>query len=150
MKIKYALAMTALCASVAASALEVGVTVNKDFATTPNRSAGGVTLGGKVGDVGLTAGYEQYTKGIDQDKWSFVASYDVLRYGPSTFAVKAGGVYLDNKTGQDGYAWVAGVGGEYSLTKNWALTADYRYQVGQKRVEQFDGSTFGAGLKYKF
>ena len=60
-------------------------------------------------------------------------------------------MYIDN-TGRvaDGYAALVGAGVSYPLSKTVALTADYRYQAGQSKVSQFDGSTVAFGAKYSF
>ena len=61
-----------------------------------------------------------------------------------------GGAFLDNVDSKDGFAVIAGVGVDYSLAKNVSAVADWRYQRGQQRVEQFNGSTVGAGVKVTF
>lgn len=141
------LALTAL----SASAVEVGVNGSYDFGGANDRPGAGITLGQKYGKVGVTAGFDRYTKNTDQNKWSLVGSYDVATVAGATVAVKAGAVYLDN-TGRvaDGYAAVVGAGVSYPLNKTVALTADYRYQAGQSRVNTFDGGTVLVGAKYSF
>lgn len=137
-------------AATTASALEVGVTGGYDYAG-DGRPTAGVTVTERWGKVGLTAGFDRSTKGDnDQNRYSLVAGYDVLTLGQATVAVKAGGAYLDNQLGSNGYAAVVGVGATYPLTKNIAATADYAYQRGQDRVSQFDGSRVTVGLRYKF
>jgi opacity protein-like surface antigen len=134
-----------------ASAVEVGVNGSYDFGGSNERSGGGVTVGQKFGKMGVTAGFDRYQKGTDQNKWSLVGSYDVYSVGAATFAVKAGAAYLDNyNVTADGYAGLVGTGVSYSLAKNVALTADYRYQFGQSRVNSFDGSTISTGVKFSF
>jgi opacity protein-like surface antigen len=80
-----------------------------------------------------------------------MGSYDVSTVAGATVAVKAGAMYIDN-TGRvaDGYAALVGAGVSYPLSKTVALTADYRYQAGQSRVNTFDGSTVLFGGKYSF
>lgn len=141
--------IAALLASSLASAVELGINGSRDFAN-EDRTGYGVTLGQKFGAVGVTAGYDHYVKGVDLDKYSVVGSYDVAKFGGVTVAAKAGGAYLNQKTGNDGYAWLVGAGVEYPLGKGFALTGDYRYQIGQSRVSSLDGSTVSAGLKYSF
>lgn len=150
MKFKIVTAAAMLALSGTASALDVGVTANYDYSTVDNRSGAGITIGQKYGTVGITAGVERYTKDYNQTRWSVVGSADIMRVGYSTVAVKAGAVYLDNQQHEDGYAWVVGAGLDYPLTKRVALTADYRYQIGQDRIEQYDGSSVTMGVKYSF
>ena len=134
-----------------ASAVEVGVNGTYSWGGPVDRPGAGITVGEKFGKMGVTAGFNRATKDVDQDKWSLVGSYDVATIAKTTVAVKAGAVYLAN-TGNvaDGYAAVVGAGVSYPLTKTVALTADYRYQAGQSRVNQFDGSTVAFGAKYSF
>jgi opacity protein-like surface antigen len=148
---KFAIASLLALAAVSASAVEVGVNGSYDFGGSNERPGGGITLGQKFGKVGVTAGFDRYTKGTDQNKWTLVGSYDVATIGSATVAVKAGAAYLDNagKTA-DGYAALVGAGVSYPLTKAVSLTADYRYQAGQTRVDQFNGNTVAFGAKYSF
>ena len=148
---KIAIATVLALAAVSASAVEIGVNGSYDFGGPNDRPGAGITVGQKYDKFGITAGFDRYTKGTDQNKWSLVGSYDVATVAGATVAVKAGAVYIDNagKTA-DGYAAVVGAGVSYPLTKTVALTADYRYQAGQSRVNSFDGSTVAFGAKYSF
>ena len=148
---KLAIASLLALAAVSASAVEVGVNGSYDFGGSNDRPGAGVTLGQKYGKFGVTAGFDRYTKGTDQDKYSLVGSYDVATIATATVAVKAGAAYISN-TGNvaDGYAALVGAGVSYPLTKTVALTADYRYQAGQSKVNQFNGSTVALGAKYSF
>jgi opacity protein-like surface antigen len=148
---KLAIASLLALAAVSASAVEVGVNGSYDFGGSNERPGGGVTLGEKFGKFGVTAGFDRYTKGMDQNKWSLVGSYDVATVAGTTLAVKAGGAYIDNSgKGTDGYAALVGAGASYPITKDIALTADYRYQAGQSRINQYNGSTVAFGAKYSF
>jgi opacity protein-like surface antigen len=148
---KLAIASVLALAAASASAVEVGVNGSYDFGGANDRPGAGITVGEKFGKVGVTAGFDRYTKGTDQNKWSLVGSYDVATVAGATVAVKAGAMYIDN-AGRvaDGYAAVVGAGVSYPLNKTVALTADYRYQAGQSRVNSFDGNTVAFGAKYSF
>jgi opacity protein-like surface antigen len=148
---KIAIATLLALAAVSASAVEIGVNGSYDFGGANDRPGAGITVGQKFDKFGVTAGFDRYTKGTDQNKWSLVGSYDVATIGKTTVAVKAGAMYIDN-TGRvaDGYAALVGAGVSYPLSKTVALTADYRYQAGQSRVNTFDGSTVLVGAKYSF
>jgi len=148
---KIAIASVLALAALSASAVEVGVNGSYDFGGANDRPGAGITIGEKFGKMGVTAGFDRYTKNPDQNKWSLVGSYDVATVAGATVAVKAGAVYLDN-AGRvaDGYAALVGAGASYPLSKTVALTADYRYQAGQSRVNTFDGSTVLFGAKYSF
>jgi outer membrane autotransporter protein len=136
--------------SSAAMAAEVGVRGSYDWGSNPERGGYGVTLGQKFGPAGVELGFDRYTKNEDLNKWSVVGSYDVLTVNNATFAVKAGGAYLDPSVSKNGYAALVGAGVTIPVTKSLAATVDYRYQIGQDRVSQFDGSSVLAGFKYSF
>jgi opacity protein-like surface antigen len=148
---KLAIATVLALAAFSASALEVGVNGSYDFGGSNDRPGAGITIGQKYDKFGITAGFDRYTKGTDQNKWNLMGSYDVATIAGTTVAVKAGAMYIDN-TGRvaDGYAALVGAGASYPLSKTVALTADYRYQAGQSRVNQFNGSTVAFGAKYSF
>lgn len=150
MKLKLAFATALLAVTSIASAVEVGINAGRSFAGT-DRNSTGITIGQKTGSVGLEAGFDAFRNGTDQNRWSLIGSYDVTKIAGATVAVKAGGAWLDNQgSTSDGFAGLVGAGVSYPLTKQLALTADYKYQVGQKRVNQFDGGNIAAGLKFSF
>jgi hypothetical protein len=147
---KIAIATVSALAATAASALEVGVTTARDYAG-DNRNAAGITVGQKFGAVYMTAGFDRATLGTnDQDRYSVVAGVNVAKLGPVTVGVRAGGAYLNNQTGADGYAAVVGVGASVPVTKQVSLTVDVTRQYGQDRVQSFDGDRVTAGVKYRF
>ncbi len=147
---KIAIASIIALAATAASALEVGVTGTRDYAG-DNRNGAGFTVGHNYGKVGVAAGFERFTKGDnDQDRYSLVAGYDVVKVGPVTVTPKVGVAYLNNQVGENGYAMTVGVGASLPVTKQVSLTADVARQYGQDRVSQFDGDRVTVGLKYRF
>jgi len=147
---KFAIATMIALVATTASALEVGITTARDYAGT-DRNATGVTVGEKFGAVTLTAGFDRSIQGAnDQDRFSLVAGYNVAKLGPVSVAVKGGAAYLNNQTGQDGYAALIGVGASLPINKNMALTVDATRQHGQDRVNSFDGNRVTAGVKYSF
>ena len=147
---KSILAVSLMAVIGSAQSVEVGVNVTKDYSGT-DRNSQGITVGQKLGSVTATLGYDQFTKGKNnQDRYSLVAAYDVAKVGPVQVSVKSGAAMLDNQTGKDGYAVTGGVGLSYPIVKNVAATVDYRYQIGQSRVSSFDGNSIGAGVKVSF
>ena len=148
---KILIATTIALAATAASALEVGVIGTRDYSGTDNRNGAGVTLGQSFGKVGVTAGFEQFTRGAnDQDRYSLVAGYNVAKVGAITVTPNVGVAYLNNQTGQDGYAMTVGIGATVPVTKQISLTAGVARQYGQDRVQAFDGNRVTVGVKYKF
>lgn len=146
---KIAIASVLALAAISASAVEVGVINTRDV--DGNRNGNGVTVGTTVGPVGVTAGFERFTQGAnDQDRYSLVAGYNVYKAGPVTFAAKTGVAYLNNQTGANGYAMTVGVGATMPITKQVSLGVDVARQYGQQRVDQFNGDRVTAGLSYRF
>ena len=139
-----------LTASLGASALEVGVTGTRDYSGT-DRNGMGITIGQKTGAVGVTAGFERFTEGPnDQDRYSLVVGYDVAKLGAVTITPKVGVAYLNNQITADGYAMTVGVGASVPVTKQVSVGLDFARQYGQDRVSQFDGNRLTAAVKYSF
>ena len=111
-----------------------------------------VTIGEKIGKTSVTGGFERYTQNSnDTNRYSVVGGYDVAQFGAVTITPKVGIAYLNPTTTANGWQASAGVGASYALTKNVALTADYRYQTSlQNSVENFKGNVISGGLKYSF
>jgi opacity protein-like surface antigen len=146
---KIAIASLFALVAATASAVEVGVTASEDFAN-KDRSGGGVTLGEHFGKFSVTAGFDRYSKGNDLDKYSVVGGYDVTKIGTATLTAKVGAAYLNQKTGSDGYAALVGAGVSIPVTSKVSATVDYRYQAGQSRVNNLNGSSVLVGAKYSF
>lgn len=148
---KIAIASIIALAATAASALEVGVVGTRDYSGAENRNGAGITVGQSYGKVGVTAGFERFTKGTnDQDRYSLVAGYDVAKIGPVTVTPKVGVAYLNNQVGENGYAMTVGVGASVPVTKQVSVGLDVARQYGQDRVQAFDGNRVTVGVKYKF
>ena len=123
-----------LTASLGASALEIGVTGTRDYSGS-DRNGMGITVGQKTGAVGVTAGFERFTAGTnDQDRYSLVVGYDVAKFGPVTVTPKIGAAYLNNQTTADGYAMTVGVGASVPVTKQVSVGLDYARQYGQDQI----------------
>ena len=147
---KIVLATALVLAAGAASALELGVTATRDYSG-DNRNFGGITLGHNYGALGLTAGAERSSVGgNDQNRFSLVAGYDVAKLGPVTVTPRLGVAYLDNQTGQDGYAATVGLGATVPVNKKVSVGLAVDRQYGQDRVNQFDGNRVTAAVKYRF
>jgi outer membrane autotransporter protein len=146
---KIAIASILALSAIAASAVEIGVTTTRD--DTAARNAAGITIGQSYGRVGVTAGFERFTKGAnDQDRYSLTAGYNVATIGTVTVTPKIGAAYLNNQTGSNGYAMTVGVGASMPITKQISVGVDYARQYGQDRVQSFDGDRVTAGVAFKF
>ena len=139
-------------AMMSASAFEVGVKVGRDFSDV-NRNYGGITISDSVGPVSVSLGFDRsYVGENDQNRWSLVGGYDLVKIGNVKVTPTVGGAYLSNQSSDNGYAMTVGteVSAPISFVKNLTGVVDYTYQVGQSRVNQFDGSRVSVGLRYKF
>ena len=146
---KIAIASILALSAVAASAVEVGVTNTRDDAGA--RNATGLTVSNSYGQLGVTAGFERFTKGAnDQDRYSLTAGYNVATISTVTITPKIGAAYLNNQTGANGYAMTVGVGASMPITKQISVGVDYARQYGQDRVQSFDGDRVTAGVTVKF
>ena len=144
--IAFVMAITA----VAASATEVGVTVNRDFAG-DNRNGAGITIGQKYANgVSVTGAFERTEVGEYQNRYSVTSGYALAKLGLVTVGPRLGVAYLDNASSSNGYALLVGVGAELPLTNAVSVTAEFGRQVGQDRIQQFDGNRFTTGVKYSF
>ena len=151
MKLKFALAALLLAVGTA-QAVELGVTANRDYSQNPDRNGWGITVGEKIGKTSVTGGFERYTQNNnDTNRYSLVGGYDVAKFGDFTITPKVGVAYVDPTTTKNGWQGQVGVGASYDVTKNVALTADYRYQGAlQSRVNNFNGNVVSAGVKVGF
>lgn len=149
---KIALATVLALAAGVASAVELGVTANRDYSQNQDRNGFGITVGQKFDKVGVTAGFERYTQNTnDLDRYSVVGGYDVAKIGGLTITPKVGVAYLNPQTTANGWQASVGAGVSYAVTKTVALTADYRYQTSlQNRVENFNGNVISGGVKVSF
>jgi opacity protein-like surface antigen len=149
---KIAIASLLAIAAFSASAVEVGVTAQRDYSTTPDRNGWGITVGQKFDKVSVTGGFERYTQNTnDTNRYSLVGGYDVAKFGDLTITPKVGVAFVDPTTTANGWQGSVGVGASYAVTKTVALTADYRYQSAfQSRVNNFDGNVISAGVKVGF
>jgi len=148
---KLVLLATLMAAFGVASAVEVGVNGSIDNYSKNDRTGYGLTVGQHFGKFSVTAEADREAK-RDLNKYSAVAGYDVLTLGSATLTAKAGLGYLD-KTGVKGnehYVALVGAGVSVPVTKSLALTVDYRYQDGDRKVKLYDGNTVAVGAKFSF
>lgn len=147
---KIVLATALVLAAAAASAVEVGVTATRDYSG-DNRNFGGITIGEKIGSLGITGGFERSTAGSDnQDRYSLVAGYDVTKLGSITVTPRLGVAFLDNQTSSNGYAMTVGIGASVPVAKKVSVGLALDRQYGQDRVDQFNGNRITAAAKYSF
>jgi outer membrane autotransporter protein len=144
------IAFAALVAvSLSASALEVGVTGSN--LSEGNRYGAGVTVGQKMAGLGITAGVSLFnSEANNQTRLSLVADRHLIGLGPVSVSGRVGGAWLNNKTGDDGFAGTLGVGTSMSVTKNLSAGVSFDRQWGQSAVKSFNGNVITAGVKVGF
>lgn len=148
---KIAIASIIALAATAASALELGVSTTRDYAGEANRNGTGVSLTQRFGAVGVTAGFDRFTAGAnDQDRYGVVAGYDAAKVGRFTVTPNLGVAYLNNQASADGFAMTVGAGVSTPVTKTVTVGLDLVRQYGQDRVKASDGNSVKLGLTYKF
>lgn len=148
---KLVLASIIALATTTASALEVGVHSSRDYSGNVDRNSTGITLSENYGKIGVTGGFERFTKGTsDQDRYSLAVGYDIAKVGTVTITPKLGVALLQNQVGEDGFAFTAGIGAKLPITKQVSLNLDVARQNAQDRVGQFDGNIATFGLGYRF
>lgn len=139
-----------LAAVGSANALDLGAVAGGGI-NDAGKGFGGVTVGQKLGKFGLTAEYDRATAGSNnQNRYSLLGSYDVIKLGYVTVDAKIGASYLKNSVGSNGTVAVAGVGAELPLSPKLSVTADYRYQRGASDFRAYNSNIVLAGLKYSF
>lgn len=152
MKINSIFASALMVFASAASAVEIGVTANRDYSQNQDRNGWGITVGQKYDKNTVTVGLERYTQNSnDTTRYSVGAGYDIFKIGDLTITPKVAIAYVDPATTFSGWQGSVGVGSSFSLIKNISLTTDYRYQTSlQNRIDNFNGSVITGGLKYSF
>ena len=134
----------------AASAAELGLKTTKDWGAT-ERSSAGFTLSERVAGLNAQVGVERFARGnVDQTRYELTASHNLFSVMGVTVAARAGGAWLDNQSGNDGLAAVAGLGFSLPVTKSMTLGVDAVRQIGQDRVSAFDGNLVSIGMRVKF
>jgi hypothetical protein len=134
----------------AAQALELGVTGGRDYAV-PHSNDYGITIGQQMGKFNLTGEVESLKHvGLKEVRYDLIGGYDLYSFKGNTLTAKVGGAYIKDEGVQAGYAGLVGAGLTVPVAKNVALTADYRYQQAQKRIDTYTGNSVTAGIKISF
>jgi hypothetical protein len=132
-----------------ASALELGVSAGRD--QTSDRNTASVSVGGKVGSLGVDVFTDRaYLRDGDLDRVGVMASRSLVKVAGVDIGARAGVAYVMPHAGANGYAVVYGVGAALPLTQTLSLTADFTRQTGEKAIEGLDGNRATVGLRVKF
>ena len=134
----------------AAQALELGVVGGRDYAV-PHSNDYGITLGQNLGKYSVTGEVESVKHvGLKEVRYDLIGGYDLYKFKGNTLTAKVGGSYIKDEGVKSGYAGLVGAGLTIPVAKNVALTADYRYQQTQKRIDTYTGNSVTAGIKISF
>jgi hypothetical protein len=137
-------------ATFTASAVDLGVNVGRDLSD-PKRNYGGVSLSHSVGPVSAAVGFQRTSVGNnDQNRYSVVGGYDLVKVGKVQFTPVVGVSYIDNQNTVDGYAMTVGMEMSLPINKRLDGVVDLSYQVGQSRIKNFNGGGITTGIRYKF
>jgi hypothetical protein len=138
----------ALAASVsAAMAVDVGVSVIRDYASNATGQQVSVTvpkIGGFTPQVAVTNINDMYTR------YGVGADYELVKFGPVALSATGAGVFQDTIGGVNGYGLVVGGKAVYDINKNVAVVGTLSRFVGQERVNATDGNSASLGLVAKF
>ena len=147
---KLLLVATLLAAFGSAQAIELGVTGGRDYAM-PHSNDYGLTVGQQLGKFNVTGEVESVKRiGLKEVRYDLIGGYDLYSFKGNTLTAKVGGAYIKDEGVKAGYAGLVGAGLTIPVTKNVALTADYRYQQTQKRIDTYTGNSVAAGIKVSF
>jgi opacity protein-like surface antigen len=134
----------------AAQAIDLGITGGRDYAT-PHSNDYGITVGQQLGKFSVTGEVESVKHvGLKEVRYDLIGGYDLYSFKGNTLTAKVGGAYIKDEGVKAGYAGLVGAGLTIPVTKNVALTADYRYQQAQKRIDTYTGNSVTAGIKVSF
>lgn len=132
-------------------AIDVGTYAGR--ATGPGDNLVGVSVGDKIGPIGIQATADRSTTQVTNvNRYTASVSYDVIKLGPVQTNVRVGFAYLDPqsmKMSNSGAGFV-GAGLSLPVAKNTAVVADYAYQKGNDITKSFNGNVITAGIKYSF
>jgi len=133
-----------------AQAMDLGLTAGRDYAN-PHSNDYGISLGQQMGKYSVTGEIESVKHaGFKENRYDLIGGYDLYSFKGNTLTAKVGGAYIRVEGVKSGYAGSAGLGLTVPVAKNVALTADYRYQQTQKRIDTFTGNSVTAGIKISF
>lgn len=132
-----------------ASAIDIGVTGSYDHVS-PNYFASGfgVSAAQRFGNKGVFLGYDRFPD-INYSKYTVQGGLDIATAGSALLTLKGGVAYLDSRY-RDGYALLLGAGATFPLTDKISITADFRHQWGQEKVNKYNGNQVIFGLTYTF
>ena len=146
---KTLIGLSMLVAAGTASALDVGVSYNRNVSDDLNGYR--LEVRQQWNKVSLSAGAERLdlARG-NQDQVSLIAGYQLFKVMNVAVEAQAGAAYISADRAKDGLTSVVGLGASVPLIKNVALTTDVRRTIGQGDMKVHDATTAGVGIRYRF
>jgi hypothetical protein len=129
-----------------ASALEFGTGYTRDI--TNDQNGYGIQVSENWNKWSLTAQADRFD-GV-QDQFSVIAGYEVAKVWRVSLDAQAGVSYIYAENTKDGLTSVVGLSATMPVIKNVSVTTDLRRQIGMDAMKQYDGTSLGVGIKYKF
>jgi hypothetical protein len=147
---KKSLISLAILATVsAANAVEFGVGYTRDITNEINGYGVSVTQSWKKWSLGAQADRFEVVGG-NQDQFTVVAGHEIAKVHKLVIDAHAGATYIQSEVGKDGLVPVAGLSVSYPIIKNMSIAADVRRAIRIEDLKQYEGTSLGVGIKYKF
>lgn len=142
---KTIIALSIICASVAASAVDVGVSAVRDHSLEQT----GLRVEGSVGEVYGLKPVISYTAIRDNyERYALGVQYTPFTLNGFSASAVGSGVYQVTSNGENGYGWSVGTKVTYDVSKDVQLFAGFERLIGQSRIKDGNLSSFGAVIKF--
>ena len=140
------ISLTIFTAVSSANALDFGTSYSRDI--TNDTNGYGIQVSESWNRWSLTAQADRFES--NQDQVSVLAGYQIAKIWKLIIDAQAGAAYIQADNSKDGLTSVIGLSASVPIIKNISVTGDIRRQIGQASMKQYDGTSLGVGIKYKF
>jgi hypothetical protein len=140
------ISLTIFTAVSSANALDFGTSYSRDI--TNDTNGYGIQVSESWNRWSLTAQADRFES--NQDQVSVLAGYQIAKIWKLIIDAQAGAAYIQADNSKDGLTSVVGLSASVPIIKNISVTGDIRRQIGQASMKQYDGTSLGVGIKYKF
>ncbi len=140
------ISLTIFTAVSSANALDFGTSYGRDI--TNDTNGYGIQVSESWNRWSLTAQADRFES--NQDQVSVLAGYQIAKIWKLIIDAQAGAAYIQADNSKDGLTSVVGLSASVPIIKNISVTGDIRRQIGQASMKQYDGTSLGVGIKYKF
>jgi len=140
------ISLTIFTAVSSANALDFGTSYSRDI--TNDTNGYGIQVSESWNRWSLTAQADRFES--NQDQVSVLAGYQIAKIWKLIIDAQAGAAYIQADNSKDGLTSVVGLSASVPIIKNISVTGDIRRQIGMDAMKQYDGTSLGVGIKYKF